>query len=101
MDSVGRLFEGIWFLSSHSIDIGNSHGKVTSRGYVVLIAIPFKSLRFPARKIQQWGLILYRGITRKNEDSFWPHISYKVQGRLGQAATVYGLEGILPAVTSN
>ncbi len=76
--------------------VWDSHGKVTSRGYVVLIAIPFKSLRFPARKIQQWGLILYRGITRKNEDSFWPHISYKVQGRLGQAATVYGLEGISP-----
>jgi len=76
--------------------VWDSHGKVTSRGYVVLMAIPFKSLRFPAEKIQEWGLILYRGITRKNEDSFWPHVSYKVEGRLGQAATIYGLEGISP-----
>ena len=41
-------------------------------------------------------MILYRGILRKNEDSFWPHISYRMEGRLGQAATLKGLEGISP-----
>jgi len=76
--------------------VWDSRGKVTSRGYVVWMAIPFKSLRFPAGKIQQWGIILYRGITRKNEDTFWPHVSYKVEGRLGEAATLNGLEGISP-----
>jgi hypothetical protein len=76
--------------------VWDSHGKVTPRGYVVLMTIPFKSLRFPAGKMQEWGVILYRGITRKTEDTFWPHISYKVEGRLGQAATLRGLEGISP-----
>ncbi|HKT88574.1 MAG TPA: DUF5916 domain-containing protein [Candidatus Sulfotelmatobacter sp.] len=76
--------------------VWDSKGKVTSQGFVVWIAIPFKSLRFPAAKVQDWGIILYRGITRKTEDSFWPHISLKVEGRLGQAATLYGLEGISP-----
>ena len=76
--------------------IWDSRGKVTDKGYVVWIAIPFKSLRFPGTKKQDWGIILYRGITRKSEDSFWPHISYKVEGRLGQAATLDGLEGISP-----
>src|SRR5271155_4261380 len=60
------------------------------------MAIPFKSLRFPSTKRQDWGIILYRGIVRKNEDAFWPQVSYKVQGRLGQAATLEGLEGISP-----
>src|SRR6202795_1631279 len=60
------------------------------------MAIPFKSLRFPSTKNQDWGIILYRGIIRKNEDAFWPSITYKVQGRLGQAATLTGLEGISP-----
>jgi hypothetical protein len=60
------------------------------------MAIPFKSLRFPSTKQQEWGIILYRGIVRKNEDAFWPQISYKIQGRLGQAATLSGLEGISP-----
>ena len=76
--------------------VWNSRGKVTGRGFVVWMEIPFKSLRFPAAKVQEWGIILYRGINRKTEDSFWPHITFKVEGRLGQAATLYGLEGISP-----
>ncbi len=76
--------------------VWDSRGKVTDRGFVVLMSIPFKSLRFPATEKQEWGIILYRGITRKTEDSFWPHISYKLEGRLGQAATLIGLEGISP-----
>jgi Domain of unknown function (DUF5916)/Carbohydrate family 9 binding domain-like len=76
--------------------VWNSRGKVTGHGFVVWMEIPFKSLRFPATKVQEWGIILYRGIQRKSEDSFWPHITFKVEGRLGQAATMYGLEGISP-----
>jgi hypothetical protein len=76
--------------------VWDSRGKVTEKGFVVWMAIPFKSLRFPAASQQEWGVILYRGITRKTEDSFWPRVSYKVEGRLGQAATLYGLEGISP-----
>jgi hypothetical protein len=76
--------------------VWNSRGKVTGHGFVVWMEIPFKSLRFPATKVQEWGIILYRGIQRKTEDSFWPHITFKVEGRLGQAATMYGLEGISP-----
>jgi hypothetical protein len=89
-DEIG----GNWDTSFDTV--WDSRGKVTSRGFVVLMAIPFKSLRFPATKDQEWGIILYRGIVRKNEDAFWPEISSKVEGRLGQAATLYGLEGISP-----
>ena len=76
--------------------VWDSRGKVTERGFVVWMEIPFKSLRFPSAKQQEWGIILYRGITRKTENSFWPHISLKMEGRLGQAATLSGLEGISP-----
>ena len=85
---------GNWDVSWDTV--WDSRGKVTDRGFVVWIAIPFKSLRFPATRRQVWGIILYRGIVRKTEDSFWPHISYKMEGRLAQAATLYGLEGISP-----
>jgi hypothetical protein len=103
---LGVQWDAIWTEASREEVNGNfdtsfdtvwdSRGKVTSRGFVVEMAIPFKSLRFPATKDQEWGIILYRGIVRKNEDSFWPEISSKVEGRLGQAATLYGLEGISP-----
>jgi hypothetical protein len=87
---VGGNFDTSWDT------VWDSRGKVTNRGFVVEMAIPFKSLRFPSTKQQEWGIILYRGIYRKNEDSFWPQISRKIEGRLGQAATLYGLEGISP-----
>jgi hypothetical protein len=103
---LGVQWDAIWTEASREEVSGNfdtsfdtvwdSRGKVTSRGFVVEMAIPFKSLRFPATKEQEWGIILYRGIVRKTEDAFWPQISYKVAGRLGQAATLYGLEGISP-----
>jgi Domain of unknown function (DUF5916)/Carbohydrate family 9 binding domain-like len=103
---LGVQWDAIWSEASREEINGNwdtswdavwdSRGKVTSRGYVVFISIPFKSLRFPAQKVQEWGLILYRNITRNTEDTFWPPVSYKVQGRLGQAATLNGLEGISP-----
>ena len=103
---LGVQWDAIWTEASREEVSGNfdtsfdtvwdSKGKVTGQGFVVWIAIPFKSLRFPATKIQEWGVILYRGITRKTEDTFWPHVSYKIEGRLGQAATLHGLEGISP-----
>ncbi len=91
-DSSGNLsnfdasFDTIW----------DSKGKVTSQGYVVWISIPFKSLRFSPAEQEEWGLILYRGILRENEDDFWPQISRGIEGRLNQAATAKGLENISP-----
>jgi Domain of unknown function (DUF5916)/Carbohydrate family 9 binding domain-like len=103
---LGVQWDAIWTEASREEVNGNwdtsfdtvwdSRGKVTEQGFVVWMAIPFKSLRFPTTEKQEWGIILYRGITRKTEDSFWPHVSFKIQGRLGQAATLYGLEGISP-----
>jgi hypothetical protein len=102
---LGVQWDAIW-TEAASAEVGNwdtsfdtvwdSRGKLTQQGYVTWMSIPFKSLRFPASKQQEWGIILYRGIVRKNEDSFWPAISRRVEGRLGQAATLYGLEGISP-----
>jgi hypothetical protein len=85
---------GNWDVSWDAV--WDSKGKVTSQGYVVWMSIPFKSLRFPSTNIQEWGILLYRGIIRKNEEAFWPQVSYKIAGRLGQAATLRGLEGISP-----
>src|SRR5277367_5999697 len=73
---LGVQWDAIWTEASReevngnfdtSFDtVWNSRGKVTGRGYVVWLAIPFKSLRFPPTKKQVWGIILYRGIHRQN-----------------------------------
>jgi hypothetical protein len=79
-------FDTLWY----------SHGRLTSKGFVVWFAIPFKSLRFRSLSEDGWGIILYRGINRENEDAFWPAMSSKVEGRLARAAIAYGMKGISP-----
>jgi len=76
--------------------VWNSEGKLTGRGYIVLISIPFKSLRFASSDVQTWGIILNRSIPRTNENIFWPRISNRILGRFNQAATLEGLEHISP-----
>jgi hypothetical protein len=79
-------FDTVWF----------SRGEVTDQGYVVWMSIPFKSLRFPFRDQQQWGIIFNRSIPRSNENIFWPHVSSRIEGRLNQAASLVGLQDISP-----
>src|SRR5258708_16865417 len=96
---LGVQWDAIWSEATREEINGNfdtsfdtvwdSRGRVTSKGFVVEMAIPFKSLRFPATTQQEWGIILYRGIYRKTEDAFWPWISYKVAGPLWHAARLY------------
>jgi hypothetical protein len=74
--------------------VWRSEGRLTGHGYLVLIAIPFKSLRFRNTAQQQWGIILNRGIPRTNENLFWPRISNRIQGRFNQAATATPAEQI-------
>jgi hypothetical protein len=73
-----------------------SRGSVTDQGYVALVAIPFKSLRFLSGEQQRWGVMFGRNIPRLNEQSFWPRYSTRVEGRLNQEADLTGLEGISP-----
>ncbi|MBZ5684149.1 MAG: carbohydrate binding family 9 domain-containing protein [Acidobacteriia bacterium] len=77
--------------------VWNSEGRLTSQGYMLLMTIPFKSLRFPKTDPQQWRIILNRSIPRTNENLFWPRISNRIQGRFNQAATATGIDHISPA----
>ena len=106
---LGVQWDAVWTEAPHEDSTGStgnfdtsfdtlwySRGQLTAQGYVVWMSIPFKSLRFSTSQEQSWGLILYRGILRESEDDFWPEVSRRVEGRLGQAATARGLEGISP-----
>jgi len=76
--------------------IWNSAGKLTDRGYVVWMEVPFRSLRFASTDPQTWTILLARDIPRKNEKMFWPHYSRRIIGRLNQAGQATGLEKISP-----
>jgi hypothetical protein len=82
--------------SDDSFDtLWDSKGKVTSQGYVVWIAIPFRSLRFPAGN-QNWGLIFQRFVPRLNEVSTWPRVSSSVAGMLNQEGAMTAPERVSP-----
>jgi Domain of unknown function (DUF5916) len=79
-------FDAVW----------QSDGRLTPDGYIVRMAIPFKSLRFPRTPAQDWGIALARHIRRNNEDSYWPYVTKRIAGFVPQFATLRGLTDISP-----
>src|SRR5437870_6205891 len=79
-----------------SVDIVmESKGMLTSDGWTVEVAIPFKSLRYEAGKGKLWGFHVWRNFFRFNDETdSWVPISRDVSGTLSQEAHLTGLEGI-------
>jgi hypothetical protein len=96
----GVQAEGVWTEGADwdfSWDtVWESHGQLTPQGYVVLISIPFRSMRFPAGSEQHWGIMLDRDIPRNDEQSFWPQYSNHIDGRLNQEGQLEGIERVSP-----
>ncbi|MDT7603134.1 MAG: hypothetical protein QOF61_1131 [Acidobacteriota bacterium] len=77
-----------------------SKGTVTSDGYIIEAAIPFKSFRYEAGKDKVWGLQLFRRIKRfNNELDSWMPLSRDISGTLIQAGRITGIEGVSTART--
>ena len=104
VNPLGVQHDGLWTENASSGDgtdftfdtVWKSQGRLTGNGYVVLIAVPFRSLRFSPNGTQAWGMTLLRSIARKNERVFWPRVSLKINGRMNQAATITGMEHVSP-----
>ncbi|MEX0980241.1 MAG: DUF5916 domain-containing protein, partial [Gemmatimonadota bacterium] len=76
-----------------------SEARVTDEGWVLEVAIPFTTIRFPRADVLEMGLLFYRSIRRKNETVFWPHLPQTYRGRYAQSSqygTLVGLEGVVP-----
>ena len=80
-------FDAVW----------NATGRLIADGYVVLISIPFKSLRFPSgTDPASWGIALERQIPTRSESSFWPGITRRVNGFSAQFGALEGISGVSP-----
>ena len=73
-----------------------SQGRRTANGFVVLMSIPFKSLRFSDASVQSWRVAVGRTIARTGETAYWPYITRGPAGFVGQMAALEGLELISP-----
>jgi Domain of unknown function (DUF5916) len=79
-------FEAVWYTDA----------QVTAGGYVVLMTIPFRTMRFPETLEQRWRIQFERLIPRASEESYWPAYSQTVDGRLNQAAVLNGVRDVSP-----
>ncbi len=74
----------------------HSDGQITRDGYIVWMAIPFRSLRFRRAPQQEWGIFLCRFITRNNEGAFYPQFTRRLASFLTQTGTLQGIEQVSP-----
>jgi hypothetical protein len=76
--------------------VWNVKASVFDQGWMVELAIPFKSLRFKEEKNQIWGFNLRRSIRHKNEETFLSPVaaSHRFRGiyRFSEGATLVGIE---------
>ena len=76
--------------------VWHTYSKINGSGYMVMIEIPFKSLRFRQEATNDWGVILIRVIPRNSEHSYFPRLNPRVQGMLTQEGTLQGFQEISP-----
>jgi len=65
-------------------------------GWTVEMRIPYISLRFAKKDVQDWGLQLLRFMRRNNESNFWSPVNPKVNGFVNQFGAFTNLQNIVP-----
>ena len=73
--------------------VWDSEGKITSKGWMALLVLPFRSLRFPPQ-VHDWGAVFWRNLPRNSENDWWPRVSANVSGALSQEGVMHGIEGV-------
>src|SRR3954449_1718647 len=68
-----------------------SKGRVTADGYEIEIAIPFKTLRFPATRVQTWSVNITRRVQSSGQEDSWTPARRAQSSFLSQSGTLDGL----------
>ena len=76
--------------------VWDSKVSIKTDGWVVEMKIPYISLRFAKKDVQNWGLQLLRSVRRNNETSFWNKVDPNVNGFVNQFGLLRNLVDIQP-----
>jgi hypothetical protein len=68
-----------------------SKGKLTPFGYQVEVRIPFRSLKFPAKSPQDWGINVLRKVQHSGHSDTWYPAKLASSSYLDQAGTLVGI----------
>jgi hypothetical protein len=76
--------------------VWESQVKITNNAWQVEMKIPYMSLRFAKKQLQDWGINFYRNVRRTNETSYWSTVNPNVSGFVNQFGTIKGFENLQP-----
>jgi len=100
---LGVQWDGRWIEASKTARFDSSYqavwytdAAVADSGYMVLMTIPIRTLRFPEVTQQVWRVMFERKTPRLSEEAYWPAYSIAVEGRLNQAAELIGVNNVSP-----
>ena len=85
-DYGDRTWDAVW----------ESKTKMLSNGWSVEMRIPYFSLRFSKKDLQDWGIQLIRFTRSNNESSFWNFYDPNVNGFVNQFGDLTGLKSLEP-----
>ena len=84
LNEEGGNWDGIW----------ESEVKITDKGWSVEMFIPYLSLRFPNKEVQEWKVNFGREIRRNREQVFWNPVNPAIEGFINQAGKLHGIKDI-------
>ncbi|MFP4547306.1 MAG: DUF5916 domain-containing protein [Fidelibacterota bacterium] len=76
--------------------VWESATSITSDGWIAEVRIPYSALRFPKKKMQDWGINFYRTIKRMEEKSSWSYVNNQIDQWWTQTGTMENLQKINP-----
>jgi len=78
--------------------VWESKTRITDKGWVVEMRIPFSALRFSEKTGSSWGLNMFRNIRRYNSNNSWNFIDRNVSGFIHQQGELTGIKNVKPPV---
>lgn len=81
-----KTWEAVW----------DSKVSILEDGWVVEMRIPYISLRFAKKDLQDWGLQLHRFSRRNNETDYWNPVDPQLNGFVNQFGILRNLQDIRP-----
>lgn len=76
--------------------VWESKTSIKADGWVAEMRIPYISLRFAKKEVQDWGIQLLRFMRRNNESNFWNPVDPNVNGFVNQFGAYTKLQDIQP-----
>lgn len=76
--------------------VWESRTKVTDKGWIAEIRIPYSALRFPKSPVQVWGINFWREVRRTRETSSWNFVTKEFGSAIAHLGELTGIRDVEP-----